>query len=173
MTITNEIPHEFVEKIWTEIGNIQGKSKVDALAKSFFKKQSDLAEYVLAMSEGLGEEAHGLAFYMGIVIWSCYDQYFQGNLKKITDKTIIKIHEKFETELEKMQFVDEAFIKKQIKDKSEYPQPNILKYITEALFEDEDEELNLTSDQQGMIFIILSTQMKCLDQAVEMKAGLK
>lgn len=173
MKIKNEIPDKFVEKIWTEIGSIQGKSKVDALAKSFFKKQGDLAEYVLAMSEDLGEEAHGLAFYLGIVIWSSYDQYFKGNLKKINDKTIIKIHEKFETELEKFKFVDETFIESRIKNKSEYPQPFILKYIVESLFENADEELSLTSDQQAMIFIILSTLMKSLDQAVVIKEDLK
>ncbi|MGE0633925.1 MAG: hypothetical protein AB7O96_16040 [Pseudobdellovibrionaceae bacterium] len=173
MTTTNEMSDEFVEKIWTEIGSIQGKSKVDSLAKSFFKKQGDLAEYILAMTEDLGEEAHGLAFYLGIVIWSCYDRYFQGNLKKINDKTILKIHEKFESELDKLEFVDERFIEKRIKNKSDYTQPSILKYIVEALFENDDEELNLTSDQQGMIFIILSTQMKCLDQAALAKEDSK
>ncbi len=161
-----EIPKNWVDETWQEIGDLQDEMKAAKLSQSFAKKQPALAEFILTFTQDLSNEAHEHAYYVGLVVWRCYESYFKGRFREITSDEVIEQHEKMETWLGQLEKTDERFLAKRIMNKADYEQKHILQYIVEAIFESRGADINLTEDEEGMLFMVLKVHMDCLDLAV-------
>lgn len=161
-----EIPKNWVDETWQKIGGLQDEKKAAKLAQSFTKKQPALAKFILTFTQDLSSEAHELAYYVGLVVWRCYESYFKGKLCKITRDEVIAQYEKMETWLDELEKTEERFLAKRILNKADYKQKHVLQYIVEAIFESRGENVNLTENEEGLLFMVLKVHMDCLDSSV-------
>lgn len=104
---------------------------------------------------------------MALVIWKCYEGHFKHQLREIPSDEVIEEHEKNEKWLGSLEKVDSRFLSKRILNGADYKQRYILQYIVETIFESGGEDIHLTPDEEGSLFIILKVHMNCLDLAVK------
>jgi hypothetical protein len=162
---TGAISEALVEETWLEVGGMTDMVEAANLSKKFSKAQPALASFLLEFSRDLSRDAHELAFYMGLVIWRCYEKAAPSRLRKLSEKDIIERHEAFEAELGALVGTDDRMIERKVLHSKEYPQPAILKYIVETLYEENDspEAVPLTDDEKGELFIIMKVAADCLE----------
>ena len=89
----------------------------------------------------------------------------QGKIRRISSKEIIKCHEHNESLLERLEGAHEKFLDRvasiQISE-----QPHVMKYVIDALMEEEGGEgaVQLTDEHKGFLFLLLKTVIDVLDQ---------
>ena len=166
---TGTISEERVEQTWVEIGSLTDMAVAAALSQNFSKAQPALATFLLEFTRDLSKDAHELAFYMGLVIWRCYEQTEPSGIRQVTEKEVIAKHEAFDAELGALAGTDERIIERRVLYSEDYPQPAILKYIVETLYEESDapESVELSDNEKGALFIVLKVVADCLDKACQ------
>ena len=166
---TGAISEELVEETWMEVGGMTDMTEAANFSREFSKAQPALASFLLEFSRDLSRDAHELAFYMGLVIWNCYEKtaLTRATTRELSEEEVIEKYESFDAELGALAGTDERMIERRVLHSKDYPQPAILKYIVETLYEENDspEAVTLTDDEKGELFIIMKVAADCLDAA--------
>ena len=89
------------------------------------------------------------------------DRTARGKIKKISSEEIIECYEHNEGLMERLEGADENFLDR-IASVQASRQPYVVKYVADALMEDDDEAL--TEDQKGFLFLLLKTAIDVPDQ---------
>jgi hypothetical protein len=169
MTSLHPISNKCVEQAWQDIGGKVAPAEIEALSRRFATSQEALAAYILACTEELSQNAHELAYYSGLVIWQCYERSLAGPLRKITSDDVTRHHEALERQLLALQGVDDRIIERRILHSDDYPQPALLKYMVEVIYESAADAGELTPDEQGELFICLRVVTDALESAAKPK----
>ena len=160
------ISEDIVEKTWQKIS---GMSPSDAplLVKKMEKQQPVLLSYLLGVNNDmLNQDERELLIYIGIVVWQIM---LKGDksLKKVSEKTL---DERERNNLKMLEYLEGEtdLVKTTKKIIENYNQSEVLKYIIEALMEEElDKEAistEIRDENIGAMFISLKTMIDCLDQ---------
>ncbi|MBC8183003.1 hypothetical protein H8E88_18015 [candidate division KSB1 bacterium] len=159
----NTISAEIVEKIWQETAAM---SPLDApkLINKFSRQHPLIVSYLLAAGHDIfNRYEQELFLFMGINVWKMMSQG-KKPLPKVTEKILDKVED---NNFKMLDYLDgeagigftetvEQFI-------SNYNQPEILRYVVEALFE-EEEGVEIRDEMKGMIMVYLKTVIDCFDR---------
>ncbi|MBC8496934.1 MAG: hypothetical protein ISS57_05765 [Anaerolineales bacterium] len=154
------VPSEVVTEIWQEMGAMS----VDAIPGLMEKIQSEqpaLLAYLLAVSEAnfKTQEAE-LVVYLGTVVWQMMRRWHR-QLMRVSVKKLDQAEEENLAELESMSQVTEVSMWTHSQFILEtYPEPEILRYLVEALTESED--VKLSDEDIGLAFLYLKTALDAL-----------
>jgi hypothetical protein len=158
------IPEAIVEKTWQEVAGFSP----DRAKKEMMKignSQPELLAFVTESSKEMGQEVRELAIYMFLVVYRMFQKAHR-KIKKISSEEIIEGYEHNEGLMERLEGADEKFLDR-IASVQTSRQPYVVKYVADALMEDDDERedaVPLTEEQKGFLFLLLKTVIDVLDK---------
>ena len=154
------IPENFVFDTWMGIENIQDENKLVELSQKFLETQSELADFLLSSSDTFSEDISEFIYYAGVVIWICFDRFFEKKLRKID-------HNEIKDELRDTE--DQLIQYSASESKSIWDQPFLVKYVMGLVFEfAQDYEESFKEDEEGLILLLLISHINCLNQATSL-----
>ena len=126
--------------------------------------QPELLALVMKSSEEMGQEVRELAIYMFLVVYRMF-QKAHGKIKKISSDEIIECYEHNKGLMERLEGAHDRFLDR-IASVQASRQPYVVKYVVDALMEDDEQEdaVILTEEQKGMLYLLLKTVIDVLDQ---------
>jgi hypothetical protein len=155
---------DVVERTWQRIA---GQSAKDAqkLVNRMSKEQPVVLAYLMAVDNDIFNQGErGVLLFLGVVVWQIM---LQGTrpLPKVTDKILdkaeagnLKMAEYLRGEKTEAGF-DEA-TRKII---GSYKQPEVLRYVVEAIMEDTEESSPIREENKGIMLLDLKTVIDCFD----------
>ncbi len=162
------IPFSVVERTYNEMSRF-GFDKIKRVINKMGKEQPYLLTYLLATGDREFNQAERELFvYLGVGIW-CTMTYGDKPLPMVLPVLIDEIEKdnlKMLDSLEKMD--EEAFVKYVEKIIENYPQPELLFYVVNALIE--EQEIEIGPDKIGVMFVYLKIVMDAFQKASEMNS---
>jgi hypothetical protein len=159
------IPDEIVESACETIAGFsddEARGEITRLNKA----QPALLAYVMAETEELGNDAKELALYMFVVVYRMYEMHFGKRLQNVGVKLVEEIRDRNADTMESLLGADEGVLMEAAISQSAH-QPAVMQYVGGCLFEPADEEdVELSDDEQGAVFIVLKTVIDALDSSV-------
>ena len=160
----NKISAEIVERTWKEMSTMSPLN-YPKLINKFSKEQPFILTYLIAVDgQQFNEDERELLLYLGVVIWMMMSR---GNnpLPKVTEKMIDDAEEKNIKMLEYLEGETETdFYEMTDTILQDYNQPEVLRYVVEALMEDDDEDVDIQEENIGLMMIYLKTVIDCFDK---------
>jgi len=160
----NTISAEIVEKTWQETAAMS-PLETPKLINKFSKQQPLIVAYLMAAGHDIfNQDEQELLLYMGINVWKMMSQG-EKSLPEVTEKILHQVEKNNykmldyldgESEVEFSETVGEII--------SNYNQPEILRYIVDSLFEEDEEGVEIRDEMRGMIAIYLKTVIDCFDR---------
>ncbi len=160
---TLEIAPELVETAWKEVGAFSPRRMV-AEARRLMEAQNELFSFVLETTADLSDDAHELAMYMAAVIYRAYEKALPSPPPRVRARYIIRAYQENESWLEGIAGAHERIVDERILPNLRIRQPAVMAYVGECLFEPEDEDLDLTEEDQGQLFLTMKTFVDVLDR---------
>jgi len=159
------ISPEIVEKTWKKMAQMSSPQKAQKLVTLMGKKQPIILAYLMAAgSDIFNQDERELLFYIGMVIWQMISQS-STLLPKINGKTLDKIENSNMKMFEHLKGKsDTDFIDAAEKIINNYSQPEVLKYVIEALMEETEEGCQIRDENKGIMAIYLKTVIDCLNK---------
>jgi hypothetical protein len=84
-------------------------------------------------------------------------------IKRIPSQEIIKCHEENESLMESLEGAHERFLDRAARVQVSR-QPYVMKYVVDALMEEDEDAAALTEDDKGFLFLLLKTVVDALDK---------
>ena len=161
----NSISSDIVEKTWNEIGG-QAPEKGQEMIKHMSKEQPIIFAYLMSTGDDiLNQDEKELLLYLGVVVWQIMSQG-TASLPGITSKIMEEAEDLNMKMLVYLEGEPETtFMNTVEKMINNYNQPEVLRYVLEALMEEEPEEECMIRDENiGIIMIFLKTVIDCFDK---------
>jgi hypothetical protein len=157
------IPETIVEKTWQEVAGFSP----DRAKKEMMKvedSQAELLDFVMESSKEMGQEVRELAIYMFLVVYRMFQK--AGKIIKISSENIIECYKHNASLMQRLEGTDEKFLDR-IASVQTSRQPYVVKYVADALMEEDEGEdaISLTDEQKGFLFLLLKTVIDVLDQS--------
>jgi hypothetical protein len=129
------------------------------------KEQPFILTYLMAIDNAIfNQDERELLFYLGVVVWQIMSQG-STPLPKVTQETLDEIEESNTKMLEYLEGESEtSFIETVETIVKNYNQPEVLRYVIEALMEESDEEPLIRDEYKGIMMINLKTVIDCFDK---------
>ena len=155
------ISEKIVTDTWQGM-NEMSELNAPLLVDQMRQEQPVLMAYLLAASDSSFDLDEGQAvFFIGIVVWLIMRKG-KPRLHKVSEKLLEQIIDANEAQLERLAEDPEADLVMAAHTTSEgYPEPEVLRYIVEALMEP-DEEVKFSEESGGLAFIILKNVLDAL-----------
>jgi predicted RNA-binding protein len=159
----NTISAQIVKNIWQQTADMS-PFEAPKLVNKLAKQQPIIIAFLMAAGHDVfNQDERELLLYLGINIWKMMSQG-EAPIPKITEKILEKCENNNYKLLEYLDSETAAGYQNAIELIFEnYRQPEILKYIIEALFENSDENANIRDKVKGLIMLHLKTVLDCLD----------
>lgn len=153
---------EHIENIWQKVNELS-EIEAEGLVNELGESHPFLLAYLVGTgNEDFNEDEGEFLLYVGVVLWEIFRQATK-EINEITEETVAKVEhtnikmlEYLETESESYFF---EFVENLVKD---YLQPNVLQFITELTF---DQEEDIRDQNRGMMFIYLKIVADCLHKS--------
>jgi len=158
------ISSEIVEKTWRKIGKMS-VLEIPKMAYRMREEQPVVLAYLLtAGTDILNQDERELLLYLGMVVWQMMSQGSRP-LVKITEDVVDEMERSNMKVVEYLKNEPETGFIKVTKEMIEnYPQPEVLKYIVEALMEEQEEGCVIRNENKGMMMLYLKTVIDCFDR---------
>jgi hypothetical protein len=158
------IPYDFIESIQKQVDEMTTEDSQNKM-KEVYLNQPNLSEYIVAMNQDLDDEINKFTLYLFSIIYLAIKSFYQKDLEVISDEIIIKAHENNIELLESLEISHELFVN-QTAETNLKNQPGIYKFITESIFEELNEIIDISEDEEGWIFLILKSTIDALNEKV-------
>jgi hypothetical protein len=137
--------------------------QVPLVVDGFKKDQPVIMAYLLAVEEEVYDENEREAlFYLGLVVWQIMGQSSRP-LRQVTGERLASIEDENYVFLEVLASDTEADFLSATRGMIEnYPEPEVLRYIIEAVMEEEPEDPGFREDVRGLAFIQLKIVLDAL-----------
>lgn len=154
-----------VEKTWRRMSTMSPEGFPQIIDK-LSSEQPAVLVYLLASGEDLFNlDERELLLYLGVVVWQIMAQG-STELREVTDETLDAVEDANLGMLEYLEDETEAdFVETVEKIYTNYNQPEVLRYVVEALWEEEEEDAEIREEMKGMIFLFLKTVIDALDKS--------
>jgi hypothetical protein len=160
------IPEDVVESAWREVGSLPESAAQQRIA-NITETQPALLAFVMAGSEDLSREAQELGVYIFVVVLHIFEKHCGAKLKTVEIEALERLRDRIEGSLLAMASADDASFEQTALAESK-GQPFVMKYIAEALFEeDPDDGVQLSEEEIGELSIIMKTVVDALQEAAE------
>ena len=112
----------------------------------------------------MSKEVRELAIYMFVVVYRMF-QESREKIKKISSEEVIECYKENEGLMERLEGTHERFLDR-IASLQTSTQPYVVKYVADALMEEDEREdaVQLTEEQKGFLYLLLKTVIDVLDQ---------
>jgi hypothetical protein len=157
------ISEDIVDSTWREVASFRSRDAWRAMEK-VTKRQPALLAYVMAETRDCGSDAQELAIYLFFVVLRMFDRLPGHRLKRVTIEQVERHAAENEAMLERLGSAHERFLERAAQVQAE-TQPHVFRYLTEAILEGDDPELELTEEESGLLFLVLKTVVDLLDRA--------
>ena len=161
----NPISPEIVEKTWKEMAGKSSPETAQEMIDRMSKKQPVILAHLMASGHDiLNRDEKELLLYLGIVVWQIM---LQGDtsLPKVTEKTLEKVDK---INMKMLEYLEgesgTGFIETTEKLFKDYPQPEVLKYVIEAIMEEPHEDCQIRDEYKGIMVIYLKTVIDCFNK---------
>ncbi|MBM3157868.1 MAG: hypothetical protein FJ004_11385 [Chloroflexi bacterium] len=159
----NSISADVVEKTWQRVAKFSPQN-VQKLIKRMAKEQPVVLAYLMAVDNDIfnQSEREGLLF-LGMVVWQIM---LQGTrpLPKVTEKILDEAEARNLKMAEYLRDETEAgFEETTRKIIGSYKQPEVLRYVVEAIMEDTEESSPIREENKGIMLLDLKTVIDCFD----------
>lgn len=131
------------------------------------REQPDLLAFVVTFTEELSPAAQQLGIYLFHVVLAIFRAAAGRRVTRVKAGAIERQWTKTSEELERLEGAHERFVEKaalqQVSD-----EPEVMRYFVEAIMEagdDPDDPVDLTEEDEGMLFLVLKTVVDVLHQA--------
>src|SRR5262245_47316054 len=158
------VPEQVVDAACLEIGGLpedQGRVPMQRLSR----RQPALLAFVTTFSEDLSKDGAELGICMFVAIGHIFETHFGKRLQNVGPKRIESMHEENVKMLDRLTGAHERWLERAAVAQSK-KQPWVWKYVVECLFEPDDQEINLSEEDQGLLAIIMRTVVDALDSSV-------
>lgn len=157
------IPADVVEKTWKRIASLSPR-RAPGLMRRMGKEQPVVLAYLLAVDHELfNDDERQLLLYIGVVVWQIMSQGSQP-LPMIAEAQLeaaeaknVKMAEYLQQETE------ESFLKATRTIISNYGQPEVFRYVVEAIMEEPEEGCVIRDESRGIMLLDLKTVIDCFD----------
>jgi len=155
------ISAETVTQTWQRMSDTS-PAHAQKIVEQMSEEQPIVLAYLLAMSEQppFNEQDGQIFFYVGMVVWQIMKQSPK-RLLKVTRKKLEQAERANEQFLEMLSSDTEADFVSATKTMLEnHAEPEVLRYITEALMEEEDHDPDdppMRDENRGLAFVYLKT----------------
>lgn len=156
------ISEEIVTNTYIEVAGFSPQT-IQKEMERLNKNQPELFYFVLSSLEDTDDDVRDLGIYMFFVIYMMFKKAY-GRIKKVTFDDIDDAYNKNFKILDTIEQGDEDALM-DFAEKEMAKQPYVMKYITDALMEEEDDEdVHLKMEDKGFLFIFLKTIADILDK---------
>ncbi len=130
------------------------------------KKQSNLLAFVTTYLDEIRPEATELGVYVFFVVHRMFEKAEKSKLKRVSAKRISDAYDRNEALLMKLDGAHDRFFERVAKVEVA-SQPHVMKYVVDALMEfgEPPDEVVLTEEETGTLFLVLKTTVDALDEA--------
>jgi len=162
-TTGNSISAEVVERTWQRIA---GQSAKDAqkLVNRMSKEQPVVLAYLMAVDNDIfNQEERQVLLFLGVVVWQIMLQRNRP-LPMVTEKILDKAEAGNLKMAEYLRGETEAGFEEATRKIIEnYKQPEVLRYVVEAIMEDTEESCPIQEENKGIMLLDLKTVIDCFD----------
>jgi deoxyribodipyrimidine photolyase len=157
------IPEKIVERTWQEVAGFSPLKANNEMMK-IGNSQPELLAFMMELTREMDQEVRELGIYMFFVVYRMF-QKAKRKIKRISTKEISECYEYNESLIERLEVAHEKLLDRAVSIQVSR-QPYVVKYVVDALVEEEEEEgpLALTEEQKGFLFLLLKTVIDVLDQ---------
>jgi len=158
------ISSEIVERTWKKIGKMS-PLEIPKMAYRMREEQPIILAYLLVAGHDiLNQDERELLLYLGVVVWQIMSQGSRP-LAKITEDVLNEVVRTNLEMIESLESKSEAGFTDAMKEMlGSYPQPEVLKYVVEALVEEHEEGCLIRDENKGMMMLYLKTVIDCFDR---------
>lgn len=157
------IPAQVVERIWKRVASLPPR-RAPGLMQRMAMEQPVVLAYLLGVDDDLlNEDERQLLLYLGVVVWQIM---LQGSkpLPLITEEMLDNAGARNLKMLEYLQSETEAGFEEATRTiLSSYSQPEVLRYIIEALIEDPEKGCLIRDENRGAMMLDLKTIVDCFN----------
>lgn len=157
------IPEIIVEKTWQEVAGLN-PLKANKEMMKIGNNQPDLLAFMMELTKEMDQDLKELGIYMFFVVYRIFQKAI-GKIKRISFKEITESYEYNASLMEKLEEAHEKFFDRAVGVQISR-QPYVVKYVVDALMEEEEEggDLSLNEEQKGLLYLLLKTVIDVLDQ---------
>lgn len=156
-----EISEELVDKTLQEVFDLSPDQANKEMLK-LSQDQPDLLAFMVELTEELDPEAREIGIYIFFVVHRMF-QASRTKIKRVPSKKIIKCYQDNESLMESLEGAHEKFLDIAARVQVSR-QPNVMKYMVDALMEEEDDSVTLMEYDQELLFLLLKTVVEVLDR---------
>ncbi len=156
------IPEDLVVETYEEVAQFtieQAHSEMIGMGKA----QPDLVAFMVEFTRDVEVQVAEVAMYCLFTVYRMFKKSMKKPLRQVLHKTIVDCYEANETLINKLENTHERFIER-IASVQLFDQPYVMKYIVEALFEDDQEDEALSEEDTGYLFLLLKTAADALNK---------
>jgi len=158
--MTDMISAETVTQVWQDMARAS-LDKVPHLINRMRTEQPVVLAYLLAVGDALfNQHERELIFYLGMVVWQMMKQS-KRRLRKVTEERLEQAEEANYDFLERLSASLEADFESATEAMiTTYPEPEVLRYIFEAIMEEEDydpDDPPIREEYRGLAVVYLKT----------------
>lgn len=170
--MTDMISAETVTRVWQDMARVP-ISEIPRFVQQMEEEQPAIMAYLLAVGDALfNQHEREIIFYLGMVVWQMMKQS-KRRLFKVSPRKLDRAEEANFALLERLSESPEAGWESLTRTMlATYPEPEVLRYIVEAIMEDDDpEDPPIRDEYRGMAFIYLKTVLDALISSLAAAPG--
>ena len=156
------VPEEIVEETWQRIGEAEPAVALRTMKKAA-KHQPAVLAYVMACVDEADQDVLELAIYMFLVILSAFESLPACRIRKVSEKAVYTVADRTDEFVAGLEDTHER-LQERIAQAQLETQPYLVGYVLECLFE-EDGEVLLEEEDQGLLYLTMKTVIDLLDEA--------
>ena len=158
--MTDMISAETVTRVWQDMARVSA-DEAPGLINQMQAEQPVIIAYLLAAGESpFNQHEQEIIFYLGMVVWQMMKQS-KRRLLRVSQKKLEQAEEANFDFLERLSASPEADFESATQEMlASYPEPEVLRYIVEAIMEEEDDDPDdppIRDEYRGLAFVHLKT----------------
>ena len=160
------ISSDIVEKTWKKTGGMTPQ-EIQEMIDFMSKEQPIILAYLMAVGNDVfNQDERELLLYLGVVVWQIMSQAQADTALPIsTEDTLDRVEKSNMNMLESLEGESDAgFIAATEKIINNYSQPEVLKYVVEALTEEPEADCLIRDENKGIMTIYLKTVIDCFNK---------
>ncbi|MBD3287210.1 hypothetical protein GF337_00260 [candidate division KSB1 bacterium] len=157
------ITSDIVEKTWQEM-SLMPPDEFPKVVDQMIGEQPVILSYLMTACQDLfNQTERQLLIYMGVVIWKIM---LQGDvpLKTVTEKKLDEMEDENFAFWESIDRESDEFIDSVTAIAARCNQPEVLRYVVEAIMEDMEYANEIRDENKAMMMLYLKTVIDCFDQ---------
>ena len=161
------VDEQLVEMTWKEVAAFSpARARQEMLRLG--KKQPNLLAFVTTYLDELHPEAKELGVYVFFVVYRMFEKAERGKVKRISAKRVSDAYDRNETLLMKLEGAHDRFFER-VAGVEVSSQPHVMKYVVDTLMEfgEAPDDVVLTDDEIGTLFLVLKTAVDALGEAAK------